>query len=233
MKRTWAILLLLGLVFPSAALGVVQKDTLKSKIKAWAGGQDWSLYSSYNLVAFSDEVWKTVLNKDNLPLLRFGGGWYPLPNLAVDFAMGGMYEQAKSVGTISGAASGEEFKLYVVPVELGVRYRFKFLANQLVVPSVFAAYEWWYFREDPDSGDMVEGSKVGWRYGADLGLLLDPLDPDAAHVMKRDYGVTDTYLCLGYEVLQMDAAGGLDFSGTIYTASLRFDLGPDRAHAKP
>lgn len=234
MKRTLTAVVLLSLLLPAVswAAPATQTETLKRRVKSWAAGEEWSMSGGYSLVTFEDPVWKDMLDKDSLPLLRFGFGWYPLPNLALDLSLGGMYEKAEAVGSISGTRSGEEYELYLFPVEAGVRYRFRFLEKQWIVPSVFAGYEWWYFKEDPDGGDVVEGDKTGWRYGADIGFLLDPLDPVSAHRLKLDWNVSDTYLCLGYEVLAMNAESGLDFSGELITLGLRFDLGPS-AHAKP
>jgi len=232
MKRTLAIFLLLALAVP-AVVSAAQEETIKRRVKAWAAGQEWSLYGGYSVETFDSPVWQDVLGKDTQPMMRFGGGWYALPNFSVDFAIGGMYDKFEAVGTVSGQQSGEEVKLLVLPVEVGVRYRFRFLDNQLLVPSVFAGYDWWYFNENPKFGSVVEGNKTGWHYGADIGFLLDAIDPLAAHRMAQDWNVMDTYLCLGYEVLPMNAGGGLDFSGNLVTLSLRFDVGPERAHAKP
>lgn len=224
MKRMLALALVVAFL-PAAALAA-EEETVKSRVKAWAASQETSLYGGYSLLYYDDPIFEQVIGRDYQPLVRLGGGWYPVPNLALEYAVGGMYEQAQTVGAISGEGSGEDFEFWVAPVEVGLRYRFKFIDNQFVVPSVFAGYDWWYFREERDSDDVVDGDKRGWHWGADLGILLDPIDPEGAFSMRKDWGVNDTYLCLGYEALEMEADGGLDFSGEIYTVSLRFDLGP-------
>ena len=228
MRRIAVIVLFL---LPSLAPAqVAESPGLKARVKAWAQTQEWSMSGSFTATVFEQDAWKEVLGKDYLPLIRFSSSWYPVTNLSLETAVGGMYEEGAAIGSITGEASGEDFKFYAAPVEINLRYRFRFLDNQILVPSVWAGADWWYFKEDNDFSPDVEGTKTGYRLGADLGLLLDALDPPAAHTMKRDYGVNDTYLCLGYERAAVgDRNQGLSFTGDYYLVSLRFDLGP--AHA--
>jgi hypothetical protein len=139
--------------------------------------------------------------------------------------VGGMYEPAESVGLITGERSGQDTVLLVVPVQYNLRYRFRFLENQWLVPSVWAGLDYWYFQINSNDAGNVEGDKTGWHWGADLGLLLDVIDQQGATSMKKYWGVDDTYLCLGYEELTVgEDETGLTFSGEAYTLTLRFDV---------
>lgn len=202
------------------------KPGIRSRLEAWQNSQTWSSEASYSAVAFDEEAFETVFGRDRYSLLRFGGAWYPVRNLSLGCYMGGMYESGQAVGEITGEESGEDLELYVLPAQLTLRYELNFLEDQFFVPSVFGGGDWWYFQETSSFEDNVDGDKSGYHWGADLGILLDAIDPGAAHVMKRDWGVSDTYLTVGYEYLTVgEDEDGLEFSGELYSVGLKFSIG--------
>ena len=211
----------------AGAAGFVQPESggIKARLEAWQSTQSWSGEALYSQVVFDEEAFEKVLGRESFPMVRIGSGWYPVTNLSLVTLVGGMYESGYAIGAITGEESGEEVSLYVLPVQLNLRYRFSFMEEQVVIPSVWAGLDYWYFREINEFDDNVEGDKSGYHYGADLALLLDVFDPVAAFHMKRDYGIESTYLFAGYEWLTVgESEDGLRFSGELWSVGLRFEI---------
>ncbi|HUT51959.1 MAG TPA: hypothetical protein VM658_01075 [bacterium] len=205
--------------------GAAPDNNLKRRIQDWRDRQDWVGEGSYGSVTLDEEAFEQIFGHRSYSLVRFGWGWYPAPNLCLVGVAGGMYNAGHSVGSISGKSSGEAVELYVLPLQWNVRYRFAFVEDQFMVPSVWAGVDYWYFQELNEFRDNVDGDKSGWHWGADVAFLLDKLDPEAAHHMKMDYGIDGTYLVAGYEALMVgEAEDGLKFSGSLYSIGLRFEV---------
>ena len=223
--KVCAFLFALAIIFPAQSFSKVNENGIKKRVEDWQKTQDINFGASFSMVSFDEEAFETIFDKDSHSLVRFFSGWYPARNLSLDLIMGGMYETGKAVGEISGARSGDMVELYVLPVQFNLRYRFKFLENQIIVPSIWAGGDYWLFNELNEEEDDVDGDKFGWHYGADIGFLLDLLDPSAARTMKKDFGVEDTYFFIGYEKQFIgDEEDGLSFTGENYSAGLRFDI---------
>ncbi len=200
----------------------VNDSAIKSRFNEWYNTQTWSAGSSFSGVVFNDDIYEEVFDKDYLPMLRFYTGWHPVRNLSLDFSIGGLYEHGRSVGVSTGELSEERYQFYVFPVQARARYSFMMDRDQVVVPSIWAGGDWWYFFEK--NGDVVEGDKSGYHVGADVGILLDPVDPDSARTLKKEWNIDNTYLCLGYEYMEVgENDDGLSFSGQVYTLGLRFE----------
>ena len=196
----------------------------EKRIMAWQKRNSWMGEWSYSAVEFSEEAFQDVYHNRNMPLIRFGSAWYPVENLSSGLYLGMLWEKGTEVGAVTGKSSSETTELYALPVQYNLRYRFRFLADQGIVPSVQVGLDWWWFHEWNRFSDDVDGDKAGWHWGADVGFLLDPLDPSAAHHMKKYWNVDDTYLVLGYEALNVgEGEQGLLFSGQAFTLGLRFD----------
>lgn len=221
--KALAVFFLCALSLPAAAAPA--SDNLRQKIKDWQARQDWAGEGSYSGITFEEKAFEKIFDRREFPLLRFGFGWYPVPNLCLVSSIGGMYQRGYAVGAITGASSGEKVELYVLPVQINLRYRFSFMDDQIIVPSVWAGVDYWYFQENNEFSDNVDGDKSGYHYGADLAFLLDKLDPAAAARMESIYGVASTYLFAGYEKLVVgEEEEGLKFTGELYTVGLRFEI---------
>jgi len=200
----------------------VNEDGIKARLKAWYLTQTWSGGASFSGVVFDDDIYEEVFDKDHLPMARFYSGWHPVQNLSLELSLGGLYESARSVGISTGEESKETYEFYVLPVQARARYSFMVSEDQWAVPSIYAGGDWWYFFEK--NGDEVDGDKSGYHAGADVALLLDPLDPTAARNMKKHWNIDNTYLVLGYEYMEVgENDDGLRFSGQAYTVGLRFE----------
>jgi len=216
---------LVALLSGGEAAARAKQNSLGARLEAWADEQSVTGGVSYSGVFFDRGYYEDFFGKEWFPLLRFHGGWAPIENLYLGWSVGGMFETGRAIGELTGERGEARVQLYVLPVQLNLRYRFKFMDNQAVVPSVWVGYDWWRFQERVDREDDLDGDKTGWHWGADLAFLLDLLDPDAAAGMKRDFGITDTYLFLGYEQMQVGRdERGFDFSGAVFMVGLRFDV---------
>ncbi|NWG76179.1 MAG: hypothetical protein HXY24_16530 [Rubrivivax sp.] len=197
---------------------------LEKRILDWQRRQSWMGEWSFSSVMFSEEAFEKVFQNQTMPMMRFGSAWYPVENLSSGIYLGALLERGHEIGTLSGKTSAEITELYVFPVQWNLRYRFQFLEDQLIVPSLQIGLDWWWFHEWNSYSDDVDGDKAGWHWIADVGFLLDPLDPFAANQMKKFWNVDDTYLVLGYEDLRVgEGEDGLRFSGQAWTIALRFE----------
>lgn len=227
MRKLLAVLAVVS--FLAAPLAALSQDgegrvRLRDRIEAWNLTQDWVGDGQYSVVFFDEEAFEDIFNEEYMGMVRFGLGWYPAENLSINWYTCGLYDTGRALGSYSGKRSDEDVELYVVPLQLNVRYRFKYLDNQLFVPSVYIGGDYWYFQEVNDESDNVVGDKLGWHWGADLGILLDGIDPGAAHRMAMDWNIDDTLLVLGYEQLIVgEWEDGLEFSGAAYSLGIRFE----------
>lgn len=219
------VLSALPLLPAGAGESAPESGNLKSRIQAWQKSQDYMGEALYSQVRFEEEAFEKVFGRSTFPMVGFGSGWYPVKNLCLGFYLGGMYETGSAVGAISGKGSGEDTAIYILPVRLNLAYRFSFVDEQIVVPSVWAGFDYWYFREVNEFADNVDGDKSGWHWGAELAFLLDSLDRGAAHFLKRDFGIDSTYLTAGYQGFSVgESEDGLRFSGDLYSVGLRFEV---------
>jgi len=148
---------------------------------------------------------------------------YPVRNLGVIAGVGGLYAAGHAQGLESGKSSGEELKLYVIPGQLSLSYRFDFLNEQVFVPSLQAGGDYWAFIEDNEFQDDVKGGKSGWHAGAGLGILLDRLEWESAFRLESDFGIENVFLEVSAQKTWMNHEG-LDFSGLVYSAGFLFEF---------
>ncbi len=120
------------------------------------------------------------------------------------------------VASMPGTASGDQSQLKVVPVALSAVYRFDYFLQERKVPLVpFAkiGLDWAYWQNtdgngniaDAGSGGHARGGTLGWHVAGGIALVLDFLDPDAAHDFDQDLGVNHT--ALTFEFYHADISG--------------------------
>ncbi len=92
----------------------------------------------------------------------------------------------------TGLPSGDTSELKVVPFSLSAVYRFDYFLQTRDIPLVpfgKVGLDWAYWQitdgngniADDDSGGHGRGGTLGWHVAGGLALVLDLLDPDAAH----------------------------------------------------
>ncbi len=178
---------------------------------------------SYNFVYFNDDIFKDVLDKDSFPGVGLGIGFYPYPDRRLELSgqVMSIYEKGYAIGEITGEESGESFSLTAWPLQFSMTYRFDFLDEQILVPSLSAGLDYYYYSESREFGDDVDGGKGGYHAGASLALLLDRLDPRSAGSIEREFGVKNVFLKFNYEMAVIGKGDeGLDFSNQSYSAGL-------------
>ncbi len=136
----------------------------------------------------------------------------------LDAGLGLGFTQKTGRGLLaSGAPSGDKTSLRIVPLSLGLTYRFDpFAAVVPLVPYGRVALErwhWWVTNGGGGTATLVgggpsgEGATNGWSAAAGVALLLDFLDPALAREMDRDTGINHTYLFLEAARYRVDDFG--------------------------
>jgi hypothetical protein len=152
-------------------------------------------------------------------------GWYPFKKgLVIDGTVGAYTQRGHPIGTITGAKSSEITRMTIVPLEVGLGYRFKFRENQLLVPELGANFSYTYFAENPNPGKMVEGWKSGYTGWGGLMILLDRFEPHTAWLLFDSVGIDDSYLEIAGRYTQVGTGSGLNLSGATFTLGLVFDF---------
>jgi hypothetical protein len=116
----------------------------------------------------------------------------------------------------TGAATGDQSQLKVIPVSLSLVYRFDYFLQERgfpLVPFGKLGLDWAYWQNtdgngniaDADSSGRGRGGTLGWHVAGGIALVLDFLDPDASHDFDQDLGVNHT--ALTFEVYHADISG--------------------------
>jgi hypothetical protein len=160
----------------------------------------------------------------------FGNGHHLMTQVELDYQFWHRYGSlAAGVGlgyfSVSGTApfangtgelSGDQSELKVIPLSLSAVYRFDYFLETRNVPLVPYAklgldYAYWSITNgngniasDGMGGDG-RGGTLGWHTGVGLAIVIDVLDPEAAHDFDADLGVNHT--ALTFEFFYSDIAG--------------------------
>ncbi len=174
-------------------------------------------------VMFYEDEFEDFFGEEFFPMGRYVMGVSMIPNLELNLSVGGMFLEGDALGQEAGDESGEEFEFWIVPVQLGLTYRFDFTEEQLLVPWITGGGDYWFFGEDNEFEDDVKGDKTGYHAGGGVAILLDALEPPAAKRMENLWGVHDTFITISGEWTQMtDEDEGIDFSNVQYSGGLMF-----------
>ncbi len=151
--------------------------------------------------------------------------------LEVDFGLTYLWRKS-TLPTTGGRVSGDEGRLQVVPITLGLTGRVHIVDEQPVVPHASVGLAWYYFRETPLDSDgaaipsgRTVGSHGGWYWQAGGDILLDWLAPKRASQLEGATGINDTWLTLNYRQqsgLRPDDSG-FDLSGWSFNVGLKLD----------
>lgn len=213
------------LVFTVLALLLVSK-TICAEEDEYSGGTSHFSFAARGGFFFPDNKdFRRVYGQWSNDMYFFELGWYPIKNLVVAGTGGFYYENSHTIGTVTPTFSGEFVAMVLVPLELGLQYRFKFRKNQLIIPELGASYDFIYFNENTNPGPTVEGWKQGYTLLGGILISLDRFDPGAAWNLLNDYGINNTYFLLAGEYTHAGSANhGLNLSGFTYTAGLMFEF---------
>lgn len=149
-------------------------------------------------------------------------GWLAKNQFNVTGTVGFSYLSRNAVGLTSGGASGETFKLMIIPIRVDFTYRADFKEDQMFVPYGRVGVDSVMFREYGANQDLF-GNKFGGHAGLGVGFLLDTIEP-LSYFFEKQVGVNDVYLNLEgrYAYINSFSSTGMDFSGFYTTLGLMF-----------
>ena len=158
-------------------------------------------------------------------------------SVGVGLGVGYFGESAPNLTTQGGAVSADTTNLTLIPLSLSAVYRFDWGLEYLKIPLVPYGklgldYVMWSISNG--NGDVPEaaggvghGGTWGWHAAVGLSLVLDFLDPVAAHQFDVESGVNHTHLFveLGHwDVSGLGAANKLHVGDTTWMAGLLFEF---------
>ena len=160
--------------------------------------------------------------------------WHRYGSLGIGLGTGYFSVTGKSpVANGSGTISGDTSTLKIIPSSLSLVYRFDYLLETRKIPLVpFAKvgldYAYWQVTDgngniaDDASGGHARGGTMGWHAAGGLALVIDFLDPDAAHDFDEDLGVNHT--AITFEFFHSDISG-LGQSNRLHVGDTDWTLG--------
>lgn len=168
--------------------------------------------------------------------------WRDFGSLGGFFAVGHSAVRANSINDDGSRNGTDRTRLRVVPLRLGVVYRFDVLAERYRIPLAFTAkagldwYLWWatssngvadYVPADGGDRSVGKGGTTGWHAAFGIHFLLDVLAPQMAQSFDNNVGVNNTYLFAELMVAQVNdfgGAGSWDLSDTSAVFGLAFEF---------
>jgi hypothetical protein len=142
--------------------------------------------------------------------------WNRYGSIGAGLGIGYFSVTGNSPIAVSGQPSGDSSTLKVIPLSLSAVYRFDYFLDRNNIPLVpFAklGLDWAYWQITDGAGNIADdgmgghgrGGTLGWHVAAGLALVLDFLDPDAAHDFDQDLGVNHT--AITFEYFHADISG--------------------------
>ncbi len=134
---------------------------------------------------------------------------------------------------------------YLIPLDIAFRYRFNYSDNQVFVPFIAGGADFYYLRDKTafveferkstesqavikEKQDAIEDNtwRLGYHGSVGVQILLDYFSPVQAKEMKKNWGISNTYLNLEVKFSVVDDFGSedVDLGGIIYTAGLLFEF---------
>jgi hypothetical protein len=160
--------------------------------------------------------------------------WHRYGSLAAGFGVGYFSVTGNSpVANGTGLPSGDQSQLKIIPLSLSAVYRFDYLLQERgfpLVPFGKLGLDWAYWQNtdgngniaDADSSGRGRGGTLGWHVAGGVALVLDFLDPDAAHDFDQDMGVNHT--ALTFEFFHSDISG-LGEANRLHVGDTNWTLG--------
>ncbi|HVV53432.1 MAG TPA: MXAN_2562 family outer membrane beta-barrel protein [Polyangia bacterium] len=159
--------------------------------------------------------------------------WHRYGTIAGGLGVGYFSVSGNSPTAMSLSPSGDESTLKVVPVSVSAIYSFDYFLETRGIPLVpygKLGFDWAYWQITDGNGNIADdghgghgrGATLGWHAAAGLMLMLDFLDPDAAHDFDQDLGVNHTGIA--FEYYHADISG-LGESNRLHVGDNNWTLG--------
>jgi hypothetical protein len=194
----------------------------------------------------ANEAFVRVFGSNPNPMFRFGAEvqlYRGVGTLGVGGSIGYLRFSGKGLFSEGGEASQDSTGLNVLPLTLVAVYRFDYLAEHTWFPLVpyvkggLAYSVWWATNGKgnvsrveggaPDGGDLVaRGGKFGLTGTLGLSLLLNTLEPKAAHSLFNATSIRGTYLFAELQADKVDSFSdeGFDLSDVTWYAGLMLEF---------
>lgn len=214
----------------------IESYTAEEKPHDWTFALKIGLYRPEVDSAFSNAArpFATIFGDDSgfLPMLAierrmldFGGP------LSLGLSAGHYRATAQALASNDGARrSADESSLTVVPVSLGLSYRFDLAERALgwlLAPHISMGLDGFRWATGTTGKPGASGVTWGYHTGAGVSLALDTLDPEGARRICHEVGVARTFLFLEvtrYEIHGFGASGGVVLSDTVWSVGLGVDM---------
>ena len=160
--------------------------------------------------------------------------WHRYGSLAAGLGLGYFSVTGTApVASGTGQPSGDQSQIKIIPVNLSAVYRFDYFLETRGIPLVpygKIGLDWDYWQDTDGNGNIAtdghggnaRGATLGWHAGAGMELVLDFLDPDAAHDFDLDLGVNHT--AITFEFFHSDISG-LGESNRLHLGDTDWTLG--------
>lgn len=232
MRARLFMLLLFILLFSISAIGQEENEKPKAQGSKEAKKEPKSNFSfevSWQNYHFNDDIYEDVFDRKDIQGVGFSFGWYPVKNLELASKLGYITKKGKIyIKSGDEGKQEEKFLFTLVPIQLELSYRFDFIEEQLIVPSIGIGYDWWYYQQNfgGDEIDDEKGNRSGYHYHAGLAILLDKLDPSGNFFLQRDFGIENVFLNLDFlsPSFKKQNEEILDLNGYRYSIGLLFEF---------
>jgi hypothetical protein len=152
----------------------------------------WSLEVKGGIFIPDIDNWATYYGKRNTG--EYGGSLAYKIFRQLEVGVEGMYirDSGQGLAPIHNIATGK-VTYELAPLNIFVLARGVFNENQWLVPYAGGGWTRMYYREEIQYQGFVRGSADGFHGRVGLQILLDNMDPRAAHNLYTDYGFFHTY----------------------------------------
>lgn len=187
----------------------------------------WSLEVKGGVFIPAIDNWTTYYGRRDIS--EYGGTLAYKIIRQIEVGMEGSYirDKGRGLAPLHNLVTGK-VTYELAPLDVFVLFRGVFSETQWLVPYAGGGWTRMYYREKVQYQDEVRGSTDGYHVRAGLQLLLDEIDPRAAHNLFTDYGVFHTYLFFEARYIRamINDLGGtsVNLGGTSWLGGLLFEF---------
>lgn len=182
----------------------------------------WSLEIKGGAMRSAMDEWGEHYGNDRLPRYAVGAAYKVWRPLELGFELAYLRDRGQGFAPGHGVSAGA-VRYQLFPAHVTATLRGVFDEDQWLVPYVGAAVGRAAYRVGISGQERVSGSTGSEEYRAGLQLLLDRLDPRAAHDLRRGSGIRNSYLFVEYRKSEARLAGS-DLGGEAWQAGLLLEF---------
>jgi len=187
----------------------------------------WSAEVKFGQFRPDLDEWDTFYNKDYMWQYGAALAYKVIRQLDIGLEASYMSQSGKGILPLNNQVGGD-VDYTLIPVSAFVTLRAVFSESQIIVPYVGGGVTRMYYEQDVDGGKTSKGNTDGSYYKAGVQFLLDRVDTTGASILKRDFGIYNTYLFFEFAntTAEIDDVNGdeVDLGGKSYFLGLLFEL---------